>query len=459
MKEFLSSLQANSSLTTIKEKVSPDLEISSILYELQDRALIFEKIDGSLLRAAGNLYSTRDRLELGLKIGEGELLQNLEEAIRNPAGSKGKVSNFDKSVWSFNGPADLSKLPILKHFPNEAGRYVTAGIVVAKFPGSDEENLSFHRMLVLSKNKVTLRIVPRHLNRIGIDSKDKRLPISIVIGPPPAVFVSSSIQTEFGLSEYKIANKLSSNSLKLVSSESSEIAVPLDSEIVLEGQIDFEEMVDEGPFVDLTGTYDEVRKQPVITLERMRYREDSVYQAVVASTLEHSIFMGLPQELKIREALSKSVSNVRGINLTPASGGYFHCIVSIDKTNDGDGKTAIMNCFAASHPLKLVIAVDSDVDPFDLTAVEWALTTRFQAENGIVLIKGARGSSLDPSSGKTAVTSKLGLDVTLRKNQNREKFERATISHSPNVSSILSGFRGRGFGTSHPKAIAKTEMN
>lgn len=441
MKEFLSSLQAIGLLNSIKDKISPDLEISSVLSELQDKALIFEKVEGSPLRVAGNLYSTRDRLELGLKLKHGDLLQNIEGAIRDPSSSTGIVRDFEKSDWSYNGPADLTKLPILKHFPNEAGRYMTAGIVIAKFPGSGSENLSFHRMLILSKNKVTPRIVPRHLNRISKESETRKLPISIIIGPPPSVFLSASLQTEYGLSEYRIANKLAGNKLELMSSENSDIAVPRDCEIVLEGHIDFQETVEEGPFVDLTGTYDETRKQPVITLERMRYREDSVYQAVVASTLEHSIFMGLPQELKIRDALSKSVTKVHGMNLTPASGGYFHCIVSIDKSNDGDGKTAILNCFASSHPLKLVVVVDGDINPFDLSQVEWALTTRFQADKGIVLIKGARGSSLDPSSGKTAVTSKLGLDATLPLNQTRQKYEKATISHSQNVDSILSSFR------------------
>ena len=209
-------------------------------------------------------------------------------------------------------------------------------------------------------------------------------------------------------------------------SEHSDIPVPEDSEIVLEGTLYADEMSPEGPFVDLTGTYDEVRTQPVIKLDRMHYRRDSVYQAIVASSSEHSLFMGLPQELKIWDTLSKSIPKIRGINLTPAGNGYFHCVASIRKSNDGDGKTAIVNCFAASHPLKLVVAVDYDIDPFDLSQVEWALATRFQADRGIVLINGARGSSLDPSSGKLAVTSKLGLDATLPVNTDFTKYERAT---------------------------------
>jgi 2,5-furandicarboxylate decarboxylase 1 len=358
------------------------------------------------------------------------LASTVSKSIENPSDSKGHVSGFDKSSWDHNIDADVTLLPILKHYEKDAGNYITAGIVAAKFPGTDFENLSFHRMLILSKNKLAARIVPRHLEQISKDVTNRKVPISIVIGPPPAVFLAASLQTSYGLSEYQIANRLMNGKLLLSESESTDISVPVDSEILLEGYIDFKDVTKEGPFVDLTGTYDGVREQPIITVERMHYNSDSVYQAVLAASMEHALFMGLPQELKIRGALSKSIPKVHGVNLTPASSGYFHCVVSIDKAGDGDGKTAILNCFAAAHPLKLVIVVDGDVDPFNLSQVEWALTTRLQADRGLVQINGARGSSLDPSSGKSGVTSKLGIDATLPVKEDRTKFEKAKIKLS-----------------------------
>ena len=440
MKKFLEALSKKGRLAVVKEKLSPELEISSVLHSLQDQAILFENAEGSDFRIAGNLYGDRSNLEFGLGIsdGSGSFAHSVLKGIRDPSGSRGRVSGFSKSAWDKNEPADLYTLPILKHFEKEAGKYITAGVVAAKFPGSeDEENLSVHRMLVLTKNKVTARIVPRHLGQIGKNSPKKTIPVTVIIGPPPSVFLASSLQVEYGLSEYRLANRFSENKLELMSSERSDVAFPVDSEIVLEGELNFDELASEGPFVDLTGTYDEVRKQPVITFHTMHYRTDSVYHAILASSREHSLFMGLPQELKIMEALSKSIPQVRGINLTPASNGYFHCVVSIEKSNDGDGKTAIMNCFAASHPLKLVIAVDSDVDPFDLEDVEWALATRFQAERGMIVVNGARGSSLDPSSAKLAVTSKLGIDATLPVKEDRSKFTRATISTSARARSAI----------------------
>jgi 2,5-furandicarboxylate decarboxylase 1 len=438
LKDFLKLLSESRELRSVKQSLSVDLEIASVIQACQDKALLFEKVVQSPLRVAANLYGNRGRLSRGLGTSEFELLNFVAEAVAHPLDEHARVSGFEKDLLEHNVDADLAKLPILKHFESEAGNYVTAGIVAAKFREKRGENLSFHRMLVLSKNKVAARIVPRHLEQIVSDAGGKKVPVSVVIGPPPAVFLSASLQTEFGLSEYKIANRMMGGKLELMCSENSDIAVPRDSEIILEGYIDPSEKAKEGPFVDLTSTYDQVREQPVITFERMHYSDDSVYQAVLAGSTEHALFMGFPQELKIKEVLSKAIPSVRGVNLTPSSSGYFHCIVSLRKANDGDGKTAIVNCFAASHPLKLVIAVDEDVDPFSLDEVEWALATRFQAKDGIVLINGARGSSLDPSSEKSAVTSKLGLDATLPIKAERSKFSKARSNPSAKALSAIS---------------------
>lgn len=442
MKEFLERILGSGSITQIDQTLSTDSEIASVLFAFQDKSFLFQKIKESSLRIAGNLYPTQSKMKYALDMPESEnLAEVVGKSLESPSSNKGHLSGFDKSAWDYNTDADLTKLPILTHYEKDAGNYVTAGIVVAKFPGTDFENLSFHRMLVLSKNKLVARIVPRHLDQISKDMKGQKVPISIIIGPPPAVFLSASLQTNYGLSEYRIANKLMKEKLLLSGSELTDISVPEDCEIILEGYLDYKELTKEGPFVDLTGTYDGIREQPIITIERMHYNSDSVYQAVLAGSMEHALFMGLPQELKIRDALSKSIPKVHGVNLTPASSGYFHCVVSIDKSNDGDGKTAIINCFAASHPLKLVIVVDGDVDPYNLAEVEWALATRFQADRGLVEISGARGSSLDPSSAKTGVTSKLGIDATLPVREDRTKFEKAKIKSSSASSAVIESIR------------------
>jgi 2,5-furandicarboxylate decarboxylase 1 len=438
----MSRLLESKRLKVVSDPLSSDLDISCVLNSFQGQAFLFEKVINSSLRVAGNLYGNVGNLKIGLGLSdEDDITKFTMSALNSPSPSKGQVSICKKETWEIDAPADLSKLPILTHYDREAGKYLTAGMVAVKYPGSEEENLSFHRMLVLSRNKLAARIVPRHLDQVAKEAKGHKVPLVIVIGPPPAVFLSASLQTTYGLSEYRIANKMMNEKLDLVSSASSGICYPKDSEIVLEGYLDYEEKTPEGPFVDLTGTYDDTREQPVVTIEEMHYNSDSIYQGVLAGSLEHSFFMGLPQEIKIRDALSKTIPHVRGVNLTPAGNGYFHCVASIQKGNDGDGKTAILNCFSASHPLKLVVVVDSDVDPFNLSEVEWALATRFQADRGVVQINGAKGSSLDPSSGKSGVTAKLGLDATLPIKTDVSKFEKAAITAGERAQYVIRSLR------------------
>ena len=121
--------------------------------------------------------------------------------------------------------------------------------------------------------------------------------------------------------------------------------------------------------------------------------------------------MGFPREAAIWDAVSKVVPRVRKVRLTPASGGWLHAVVSIEKQHEGDGKSAIMAAFAAHPSLKHVVVVDSDVDPDNPWEVEWAIATRFQADRDLVLVRNARGSTLDPSS-QDGLTSKVGIDAT-----------------------------------------------
>jgi 2,5-furandicarboxylate decarboxylase 1 len=428
----MSRLEESGQLLRIRERVSPKYEIASIMSEFSETPFLFENVDGHHgFSVCGNLFSTRKLLAESVRLAPEDIYKKINYALSNPLPCKVDSSN----PWDLSSQADLSNLPIMTHYAAEAGPYITAGIVFAKVPNSEAINLSVHRMQVLGKDKATARVVPRHLYQISKDCGGE-IPIALVNGVEPEVFLASSLQPQFGISEIEVANSLAEGKIKLYELENG-IRVPVESEIVLEGRLSIDEQVEEGPFVDLTGTYDDIRFQPSITFTRMYTKRNPIYHSVLAASPEHKIFMSLPQELKVLDALSKSMPRIRGINFTDGGCGYFHCIVSIEKNNDGDGKTAIMNCFAASHSLKLVIAVDTDVDPFNWDEVEWALATRFQASKGMVLIDGARGSTLDPSSGKKGITSKLGLDATLPVGANRYPYEKAKVIVTENVRGII----------------------
>jgi UbiD family decarboxylase len=127
--------------------------------------------------------------------------------------------------------------------------------------------------------------------------------------------------------------------------------------------------------------------------------------------MEHKLLMGFPREASIWDVVRKVVPKVVKVRLTPAGGCWLHAVISIEKNSDGDAKNAILAAFAAHPSLKHVVVVDPDIDPDNPVDVEWAIATRFQAGEDLILIRGVRGSTLDPSS-DDGITDKLGIDAT-----------------------------------------------
>jgi UbiD family decarboxylase len=198
--------------------------------------------------------------------------------------------------------------------------------------------------------------------------------------------------------------------------------VPAYSEIILKGRIT-EEKVEEGPFVDITGTYDRKRVQPVVEIDKIYMSENPIFHLILPGGLEHYMLMGLPREPLIYRSVSQVVSRVHAVRLTEGGCCWLHGLVSITKNREGDGINAILAAFSGHPSMKKVIIVDDDVDIFDDRQVEWAVATRFQADRGLVVIRNAAGSTLDPSA--DGVTSKIGIDAT--KPYRAEGFDKASI--------------------------------
>jgi len=156
------------------------------------------------------------------------------------------------------------------------------------------------------------------------------------------------------------------------------------------------------------------------------HRENYLYQALLPGGMEHKLLMGVPYEAKIREAVGNVVPSVKDVRLTPGGCCWLHAVISIEKQVDGDAKNAILAAFAAHPSLKHAVLVDQDIDVTKLDEVEWAIATRFQGDEDVVVVGGARGSTLDPSADQElATTSKVGVDATRPYSKPREKFERA----------------------------------
>ena len=405
LRGILSSLK---DAVVVQEEVALEYEVTRKLLENPERPVRFNSLAGQ--KAVGNLFSTRERMSAALGIEREELPARLLQAITHPS-SPVEIKNpefFDDVKEKF----DLTTLPIPKFYPRDGGRYVTSAVAVSQFEG--KRNVSFHRLMLLDSHRFAIRLVPRHLYTMYRSSiaKGKDLPVAFCVGVDAAVLLAAATSTDYSQDELEIASSI----MQQCAGQPLEVArtrggllVPAHAEYVFEGRIT-KATVDEGPFVDITGTYDDVRTQPVVEIDRVYARRDPVFHIVLPGGLEHYLLMGLPREPMIYRSVGQVVPNVHGVRLTEGGCCWLHGVVSITKNKEGDGMNAIMAAFTGHPSMKRVVVVDEDVDIYDDRQVEWAIATRFQASRGLLVVSNAAGSSLDPSAEGT--TSKVGIDAT-----------------------------------------------
>jgi len=396
----------------IKEKVDKKLEVSKILLENMEKIVLFENLSG--YKAVGNIWSTRERIAKSFGIRKEDIMKKLLESMKNPEPPE-IVANapFFENIHE-KGKFDLRKLPIPTYYPQDAGPYITSGVVIAE--DGKKRNMSFHRLLVLNENKFAIRLVPRHLYAMHKKAlaENRDLPIAIAIGLCPSILLPAAMSVDFDTDELTISNSLRRRTLGKgieLTRIKNGTAVPTYAEYVLEGRIT-KENTKEGPFVDITGTYDEVREQPVVEIDRVYHRNDPIFHLLMPGGYEHYLLMGMPREPIIYDYVRGVVPKVHAVRLTEGGCCWLHGVVSIEPQKQGDGKNAIMAALAAHPSMKQVIVVDKDIDIFNDREVEWAVATRFQADGDLVVINNAAGSSLDKSS-RHGITSKVGIDATM----------------------------------------------
>ncbi len=410
--------------TVVVEKpVSKELEVTRYLLKYRDRPVLFRDVEG--WSVAGNIWSTRGRIADYLNLTVGELTPFIADAMENPV----PYETVDDAPFLRNSTEDFSllELPVPKYYPKDGGQYFTSAMVIAR-DESGFVNMSFHRIMVRDEKTAAIRLVPRHLYAMWKENAERgeELEVRIVVGNPVHLLLAGATSTAYGISELEIASRMSEGGfgkpLQVVDLRG--IPVPVETEFVFEARIT-PELVDEGPFVDITGTYDYVRKQPLVVFERMYHVDEPVFHALLPGGYEHFMLMGLPKEPQIYASVKRVVPKVHGVRLTEGGAMWLHAVVSITKQHDGDGKNAILAAFAGHPSLKHVVVVDEDIDIYDDREVEWAIATRFQADKDLVVIPNARGSSLDPSAMRS-LTAKWGIDAT-KPLDKKEEFEKARL--------------------------------
>jgi UbiD family decarboxylase len=408
LRDFVEDLEKENILKTSKKEVSLKYEMASVLKNKEDTPIMFERIKEikNGMKAFGNIFATKDLVAKYLGVKKENLIEVLNKAIENP--SEPKEIEFSKApvVKNVMEITNLHELPIPIHTDKDGGPYIASGIIIA----NDKEygrNCSFHRMMVIDKDKLVVRLLDRDLNSY-VQRAGGELDVCIVIGSPINVLLASAISTAIDKDELTYANTMMPlNVVKM----SNGISVPADAEFVFEAKIT-NEMHSEGPFVDLTETFDVVREQRIIKVNKIYHRDNATFHVLLPGGLEHKILMGMPREPTIFKEVNK-VTKCTGVTITPGGCSWLHAIVSIDKQNENDGVKAIEAAFTGHKSLKHVVIVDKEIDIYNMQEVEWAIATRVQADKKVIIKPNQKGSSLDPSADpKTYITCKMGIDAT-----------------------------------------------
>ncbi|HEY79822.1 MAG TPA: UbiD family decarboxylase [Caldilineae bacterium] len=411
LREFLNAASEKGWLVRINRPVDPELELAAVAYALDGRPVLFENVVGhSGWRVVTGVASARKHFALALEANPGDVIFRLAEAQAHPLPAP--VVDDAPCQEVVHRPGDLDTLPILKHLPDDAGPYVTAGVAIVRDPDTGL-NASYHRLLPLDERHVAARLV-EHRGAYNAWKKTERdLPIAIAIGLPLHVLLAASMSPPAGVFEMDIAQALAPT--PLARCLTNDLLVPAEAEIVLEGRLTHR-LAAEGPFVDLTETSDIVRQQPVIVIDAITHRRDPIYHALLPGQLEHKLLMGMPKEPGIYAAV-REVADVRNVHITPGGASWLHAVVQIAKRHPDDGRRAIEAAYRGHGSLKHVVVVDEDIDIFDPNDVEWAIATRVQAGRDVIIFRDQPSSSLDPSArhvpGQKSRSDKAGVDATI----------------------------------------------
>ena len=411
---FMSFRDHASMASTVNEPVSVNHGMMNSSKAHQHIAILFENIAECPGHRATMNILTRDHLCKVWKLTPGELIDTMGWAMKNPIDPIVIEPNNAECMENTMEQADVTSIPVPWHYEEDRGRYMSASVIIAERNG--ERNMSFHRQFVAGKDRLVARLVPRHLRQFTDESRadNEDLNIAIINGADPCVLLSAAMSFNERIDELKVAAalhmKIYNEPLRVVRLANG-VHVPADCEYAIQARMTGEDD-EEGPYVDITGTVDDIRQQPVIQIDSIHHRNSPIFHAILPAGKEHKTLMGLPRAPTIKSAVSE-VTTCSDVHLSEGGCGWLSSVVSIKPNSPDDAMNAIKAALNGHKSMKAVTVVNEDILIDDPVRVEWALMTRWQPDTDTLILSNQKGSSLDPSRSPDGLTSKVGFDATI----------------------------------------------
>ncbi|MCL0095553.1 phenylphosphate carboxylase subunit beta [Dehalococcoidia bacterium] len=438
LRDFIKKCEEEGELKKIKAEVDWDLEISHITRLNEERrgpALLFENVrecEGSVLAGA---LSTEKRLAIAL---QKPFHYTLCDLAREWKDIQAKTKQVIPAQEVKTGPVteniiegkeiDLRKLPVPRFYERDGGRYIgTAAFMIIRDPETRMINMGTYRMQLLDERSTGVQMLKgkRGERILGKYRKlGKPMPAAIAIGCDPIYLMAGSVMIE-GASQFDIVGTLRETPSETIISDLTGLPLPARAEIILEGEVDPDDLRDEGPFGEYTGYYsDEWRERipkPAVKINRVLYRNNPILWVMSQGrpVTDTHMLLALTRTATLWTDLDQmKIPGIQSVCVMPESAGRFWAIVSVKQIYPGHSSqvaSAVISTTTGSYGIKGVIVVDEDIRADDISRVFWALAVRYDPCRGTEIIKRGRSTPLDPAldPDNRFITSRILMDATI----------------------------------------------
>lgn len=428
--DFLDYLRHRKSegIAVVDRQVNPVHELGTLVKKLEKRdhrVVLFNDVEGHQIPVVMNVFGTTARTALALGLdpdtAPSTTLQEFAHRLNGHGSTRSTEGGPVQQVVIRDTDVDLDVLPISVHAALQAGKYINSGIFVVRDPISGALNGGIYRLMVQDRNTLTVSVDPGHdLGRVIQWGRDNAatVPFACIVGADPTVYLASQAKVPISRDLYEVTAALAQSTVDVTKCISNDILVPTAAEIVIEGHISPGETAPEGPYGEFSYYYGSDPHATVCHIDAITRRTDAVYMDIHPVHTEHrNLWLHPGRELGLLAKLQSQVPDVASVHL-PLDAAGMACVISIRKRHGGDPKRALLIALASDVFIKHAIVVDDDIDIADPTRVVWALTTQFQADRDLIVVKDVPGYVEDPSSYPSGegslgtLTSKVGFDAT-----------------------------------------------
>ena len=420
LRGFIKVLETRGQLLRVTKAVNSKHEAAAVQMKLlkeMNKAILFTNIDGKGQQVLGNIYISRKMIAFMFGVEPQALV---EEVMSFKNAKRLPVKFVEKGPCQevvHEKIKDIKEIvPIPWNYEKDANYYITAGIVVTKDPETGKINTAICRMMYRGGASLNVFFAPMQHNWM-IFNKYKKLkkdmPIAVIIGADPFMMFASESGIPYEENEFEYAGAMQGKPVEVVKCKTVDHYVPANAEYILEGAVSWNKTAVEGPMGENQRVYGPKADNPIVTITCITHRTNPIYQNIIGGTVEEHSLLSVSMEARILENLRRVFPRVITLNLLP---NFMNCVIMVDDfppVQRGLGKNILMAALAEPW-IKYAVVVNKDVNIDDPNEVNWAISTRANLSEDLLLINGIWGFVMDPSrKTKHDPVTKIGIDATV----------------------------------------------